>query len=417
MNARNFLDVYRPHRIQPAASTGTSNEKINSAQIEALCPKHRALVQGETGIRGSSFAHMSFFQKLHLGALVNCMIGGIDHDIDENALRELQDSIRASRSEMPIDEPAEEVVTSPDRAEEFTAQMTSNFTSPNAELCALESSPPLNVAMHLHNETGVSAVHPSASASPSASSVSSCFPRSSAGQLSPVVIFLTGGAWSIGYKAWGSLLGLGLSAHGVLVASVDYRNFPQGDVVDMCRDVHTAIAWVFRHAEEYGGDTKRIFLAGQSAGAHLGSLAILQNVEALLRGSRTSWSARHLLGFIGISGCYDVVSAVQHFHDRGLPRWVFLRMMRSNTPHEMGRYSPIHMLNSPIFTQHPRAFQKLMPTFLLIHGKGDKTVTWMASHDFATALMNAKVRVSGRYYRSKKQSTYIIELTQQRGFD
>ena len=36
-----------------------------------------------------------------------------------------------------------------------------------------------------------------------------------------------GGAWTIGYKAWGSLLGRRLSKQGVLVCCLDYRNFPQ----------------------------------------------------------------------------------------------------------------------------------------------------------------------------------------------
>lgn len=36
-----------------------------------------------------------------------------------------------------------------------------------------------------------------------------------------------GGAWTIGYKAWGALLGRRLSAQGVMVACLDYRNFPQ----------------------------------------------------------------------------------------------------------------------------------------------------------------------------------------------
>lgn len=36
-----------------------------------------------------------------------------------------------------------------------------------------------------------------------------------------------GGAWTIGYKAWGSLLGRRLSKNGVIVCCLDYRNFPQ----------------------------------------------------------------------------------------------------------------------------------------------------------------------------------------------
>ncbi len=45
--------------------------------------------------------------------------------------------------------------------------------------------------------------------------------------LRPVVIYITGGAWTIGYKAWGSLLGRRLSKQGVMVCCLDYRNFPQ----------------------------------------------------------------------------------------------------------------------------------------------------------------------------------------------
>ena len=39
--------------------------------------------------------------------------------------------------------------------------------------------------------------------------------------------YAAGGAWIIGYKAWGSLLGRRLSKQGVIVCCLDYRNFPQ----------------------------------------------------------------------------------------------------------------------------------------------------------------------------------------------
>ncbi|KAL8137725.1 hypothetical protein V2J09_003726 [Rumex salicifolius] len=39
----------------------------------------------------------------------------------------------------------------------------------------------------------------------------------------PVVAFVTGGAWIIGYKAWGSLLGRHLCERDIIVACIDYR--------------------------------------------------------------------------------------------------------------------------------------------------------------------------------------------------
>lgn len=43
----------------------------------------------------------------------------------------------------------------------------------------------------------------------------------------PVFVFFTGGAWIIGYKAWGSLFGKILAKMDIMVVTPDYRNFPQ----------------------------------------------------------------------------------------------------------------------------------------------------------------------------------------------
>ncbi len=43
----------------------------------------------------------------------------------------------------------------------------------------------------------------------------------------PVCLGITGGAWIIGYKAWGALLAQRLCRAGVVVCCLDYRNFPQ----------------------------------------------------------------------------------------------------------------------------------------------------------------------------------------------
>lgn len=49
----------------------------------------------------------------------------------------------------------------------------------------------------------------------------------SQGDALPTVIFVTGGAWTIGYKAWGALLGRRLCDAGIITMCLDYRNFPQ----------------------------------------------------------------------------------------------------------------------------------------------------------------------------------------------
>mmetsp|Transcript_20035 Transcript_20035/g.70850 ORF Transcript_20035/g.70850 Transcript_20035/m.70850 type:complete len:510 (-) Transcript_20035:104-1633(-) len=91
----------------------------------------------------------------------------------------------------------------------------------------------------------------------------------------PVLIFVPGGAWLMGHRSWAALLGKLFAARGVLCVVPDYRNFPCGRVDQMVPDVSSAIAYAFAHAEEWGGDPKRVFLAGQSAGAHIAAMAVL----------------------------------------------------------------------------------------------------------------------------------------------
>lgn len=48
-----------------------------------------------------------------------------------------------------------------------------------------------------------------------------------------------------------------------------------GSLVPMVEQVRRAIAWVYRNAQTFGGDPGRIYLSGQSSGAHLASVALI----------------------------------------------------------------------------------------------------------------------------------------------
>jgi acetyl esterase/lipase len=95
----------------------------------------------------------------------------------------------------------------------------------------------------------------------------------------PVLIFVGGGAWIVGHKGFCALLGKIFMAQGIIVVAPDYRQFPQVRADDMLGDIDTAIQWTWDNIQRYGGNRDQIFIAGQSAGAHLTSTLILEHAR------------------------------------------------------------------------------------------------------------------------------------------
>ena len=64
----------------------------------------------------------------------------------------------------------------------------------------------------------------------------------------------------------------GLREKGFAVVAVNYRLAPKVKVADCVDDAAAAAAWVVNHIAEYGGDPKKIFVSGHSAGGYLTSM-------------------------------------------------------------------------------------------------------------------------------------------------
>ncbi|MDR3617357.1 MAG: alpha/beta hydrolase [Candidatus Obscuribacterales bacterium] len=86
----------------------------------------------------------------------------------------------------------------------------------------------------------------------------------------PVLLFVHGGGWQIGNKTNGHIdKGVAWAENGVAFVSINYRLAPEVTHPKQIEDVALAFAWVQKHASEFGGDPKRIFVMGHSAGAQL----------------------------------------------------------------------------------------------------------------------------------------------------
>jgi arylformamidase len=129
----------------------------------------------------------------------------------------------------------------------------------------------------------------------------------------PVLLFVHGGGWSIGNKGAVNNLPAYAERHGFLLASAGYRLAPDVDAGGCAQDVAACAAWLIENAGKHGGDPKRIFVAGHSAGAHL----------AALIGIDRQYLAAHrhtpveLAGIIPIDGAgYDAVAQMEYLGER-----------------------------------------------------------------------------------------------------
>jgi acetyl esterase/lipase len=84
----------------------------------------------------------------------------------------------------------------------------------------------------------------------------------------PVLVFFYGGSWNSGRRQDYAFAGRALAARGFVTIVPDYRLYPEVRYPAFLQDGAAAIRWAQDHASEYGGDPKRIVLAGHSAGAY-----------------------------------------------------------------------------------------------------------------------------------------------------
>ncbi len=88
----------------------------------------------------------------------------------------------------------------------------------------------------------------------------------------PMLLFVHGGGWTFGDKRAVNELPAFAERHGFLLGSTSYRMAPQVHADGSAEDVAAAAAWMLANGPKYGGDPKRLFLMGHSAGAHLVAL-------------------------------------------------------------------------------------------------------------------------------------------------
>jgi acetyl esterase len=101
----------------------------------------------------------------------------------------------------------------------------------------------------------------------------------------PILVWYHGGGWVIGDLETADGVCRRLANRtGALVVSVDYRLAPEHPVPAAADDSWDALEWVAAHADDLGGDVRRLAVGGDSAG---GNLAALMAIRARDEGGPT----------------------------------------------------------------------------------------------------------------------------------
>lgn len=184
----------------------------------------------------------------------------------------------------------------------------------------------------------------------------------------PVLIFLHGGSWRSGDRAQYPALGNRFAKAGIGVVLPSYRLMPAAPHPAQIEDALAAVDWVVAHAAEFGGDPKRIYLGGHSAGGHLAAFA---GLDPRFRGK--------LKGVIPMSGVYDL-SRMSAF------------------PAEKIDASPMHRVAAGA------------PPFLITYCQNDYPTLPAQARAFHTALQKAGVPSELVYVPDKNHISEIVDV-------
>ena len=111
---------------------------------------------------------------------------------------------------------------------------------------------------------------------------------------SPVVVWYHGGGLTSGQKEIPGLL----KKQGFVVVGVNYRLLPKVKIDECLDDCAAALAWVFQNISQYGGDAKKIFVSGHSAGGYITTMLGVDKTWL----SRYGVDANNIAGLIPFSG-------------------------------------------------------------------------------------------------------------------
>ncbi|HMD44520.1 MAG TPA: alpha/beta hydrolase [Acidimicrobiales bacterium] len=195
----------------------------------------------------------------------------------------------------------------------------------------------------------------------------------------PVMVYVHGGAWTIGdKKEQGKPMLFELVARGWVCVAVNYRLSPSATWPDHIVDVKRAVAWVKANIAEHGGDPAFVALSGGSAGGHLCALAALtpddRSWQPGFEDADTSVDA-----CVPFYGVYDMTASptTSGLYGPELAKLLERKVMKTS----IEEHHDLFVEASPTYRVAAGA-----PPFFVLHGRNDTLVPFIVARRFVEAL-------------------------------
>lgn len=193
-----------------------------------------------------------------------------------------------------------------------------------------------------------------------------------AGSDLPVIMYVHGGRWRAGERTYPDGLQVAdWAGRGFFAMTISYRLVEATPAPFAYQDLQTAIRWVHAHADQYGIDTNRIYLIGNSAGGHMVSLAATLGEGPYPRTGGWEDARSDVRAVISAAGAYDLNTL----------SWGNLWTPVQGDSIEARRLaSPIHHIGPDT------------KPILIVHSDDDRSVPIQQAVDMDAALTRAGVR-------------------------
>ncbi len=197
------------------------------------------------------------------------------------------------------------------------------------------------------------------------------------------LVFFYGGSWDTGHKEQYYFVASKFANLGYWVIVPDYVKYPQGKFPTFIEDGAKAIAWLKNNIDQYGGEPQNIFVAGHSAGAHLGALLVSDQTYL----NNVGLEPNDIRAFAGLAGPYNFTPTK--------PEFVRVFEPPSNYP----------KLKVANFIDGDE------PPMLLLHGDSDKTVSLKNSESTLNLIDDIGGQGKGIIYPSVSHVQILLGIT------